>query len=70
MRDSKGVVHVADIEHAHWEFDSECPKCGSLNHVTAPIGENIVIVHCSHCTHGYEYTHVISEFQVVPDSEE
>ncbi|MCY0887783.1 MAG: Com family DNA-binding transcriptional regulator [Alicyclobacillaceae bacterium] len=53
--------------HQHWEFDSECPRCGKLNHVKAPVGEQVVRVHCEHCTHGYEYTHIVQEHKLVED---
>ena len=49
------------MNHVHWEFDSECPRCGQVNHIQASVGETVVRVHCVHCTHGYEYTHIIHE---------
>lgn len=54
-------------EHVHWEFDSECPRCGKLNRVASPVGERVVHVHCEHCTHGYDYTHVVVEHVDVKD---
>jgi transcription elongation factor Elf1 len=66
---SKGEVAMAEA-HKHWEFDSECPHCGKVNHVSAPVGEYVVRVTCRHCTHGYEYTHVVKEHIVVIDSDE
>ncbi|MCF8566104.1 hypothetical protein LLE49_15370 [Alicyclobacillus tolerans] len=54
-------------EHVHWEFDSVCPKCDKVNHITAPVGETVVRVHCEHCAHGYEYTHIVTEHQTVED---
>ena len=56
------------MKHTHWEIDSECPKCGKINHLNIPAGETVCRVHCEHCTHGYEYTHVVNEYQVVEDS--
>lgn len=49
------------LEQKHWEFDSECPRCGKINHVSAPPGEVAVSVHCDHCTHGYDYIHIVKE---------
>ncbi|MDQ0191344.1 hypothetical protein JI721_14025 [Alicyclobacillus cycloheptanicus] len=51
----------------HWEVDSVCPKCEKTNHILIPEGETVVRVHCEHCTHGYEYTHVVTEYDVVED---
>lgn len=56
------------VKHRHWEVDSVCPRCGKTNHVSVPEGETVILVHCGHCTHGYEYTHVVSEHDVVEDS--
>lgn len=55
------------MHHVHWEFDSECPRCGHVNHVSGPAGETVVRVHCEHCTHGYDYTHVVREHVEVED---
>jgi len=56
-------------QHTHWEFDSECPKCGKVNRVSAPVGEQVVRVHCDHCTHGYDYTHVVLEHEEVKEED-
>ncbi|GMA63951.1 hypothetical protein NZD89_01180 [Alicyclobacillus fastidiosus] len=56
--------------HTHWEYDSICPHCGRTNHVKAPAGEHVVRVCCTHCAHGYEYTHVVQQFSEVVDSDE
>lgn len=58
------------MAHRHWEVDSICPKCGKVNHVSFPEGEMLVRVDCEHCTHGYEYTHVVTEHKVVEDPED
>ena len=55
------------IHHKHWEFDSECPRCGMVNHVKAPEGEHVVQVLCEHCAHGYQYTHIVHEHVEVED---
>lgn len=55
--------------HKHWEFDSVCPKCGSVNHVKAPVGEHVVRVHCMHCAHGYDYTHVVRDHEEVDEDQ-
>ncbi len=55
------------MTHIHWEIDSVCPQCGNVNHVRVREGERVVRVHCEHCTHGYEYTHVVYEHTVVED---
>lgn len=55
--------------HEHWEFDSECPHCGKVNHVKAPVGETMVVVHCEHCTHSYDYLHVVTKHITVKDEE-
>ena len=38
-----------------------------MNHVRAPAGEAVVSVHCEHCTHGYDYTHIVQEHVEVED---
>lgn len=53
------------MTQVHWEFDSECPHCGKINHVRSPEGERVVAVHCEHCPHSYEYVHVIQEHEVI-----
>ncbi len=55
------------MSHTHWEFDSVCPKCGKTTHVKSPSGERVVRVHCEHCSHGYEYSHIVNEHAVVED---
>jgi len=55
------------MTHTHWEFDSECPHCGKSNHVLCPVGEHMVAVRCEHCTHSYEYLHVVHEHTEVQD---
>ena len=55
------------MSDAHWEFDSECPKCGNITHVKCPVGEHVVRVHCEHCSHGYNYTHIVHEHQTVKE---
>ncbi|GEO25621.1 hypothetical protein AAC03nite_14060 [Alicyclobacillus acidoterrestris] len=55
------------MNHPHWEFDSICPKCGHVTRVCSPVGELVVRVHCNHCEHGYEYTHVIREYEEVEE---
>lgn len=57
------------MTHKHWEINSVCPNCGKVNHVKVPEGEHVVRVHCEHCTHGYEYTHVVVHPQVVEDED-
>lgn len=44
-----------------WEFDSVCPKCNKVTHVISSPGELTVRVHCDHCEHGYDYTHIVRE---------
>ncbi|MCL6636923.1 MAG: hypothetical protein K6T26_03140 [Alicyclobacillus sp.] len=51
----------------HWEVDSVCPRCEKVNHLRIPVGERVVRVYCEHCTHGYEYTHVVQEHVTVED---
>ena len=55
------------LHRIHWEFESICPQCGTHNHVKAPAGEKVVRVHCSHCPHGYEYTHMVEQHLEVED---
>lgn len=59
---------MENAPHVHWEFDSVCPRCGNVNHVQTSVGNQVAIVHCEHCIHGYEYTHVIQCHEEVPDS--
>lgn len=56
--------------HEHWELDSECPQCGKINHVKCPVGEKVVLVHCEHCSHAYDYLHVIQEHEIVEDGDD
>ncbi|WAH38472.1 hypothetical protein [Alicyclobacillus dauci] len=51
----------------HWEIESVCPKCEHTNVVTIPAGEQVVRVHCEHCTHGYDYTHVVQDYVEIDD---
>jgi Zn ribbon nucleic-acid-binding protein len=53
--------------HTHWEFDSVCPHCQKLNHVTTSVGNHVIRVHCEHCIHGYEYTHIVADYKEVED---
>lgn len=62
-RDIKGEV----IVHRHWEIESTCPNCGKINKHNIPEGEHVVRVHCDHCTHGYDYTHIVREHEEVID---
>ena len=55
--------------HGHRAVDSICPRCGRVNHVEVPVGERVVRVFCQHCTHGYEYTHVVMEHTVVDEED-
>ncbi|MCI0183367.1 MAG: hypothetical protein OWR52_02030 [Acidibacillus sp.] len=55
------------MPHRHWEVDSECPRCGKINHASIPVGERVVRIHCEHCTHGYDYLHVVAEHTEVED---
>ncbi|MCL6487367.1 MAG: hypothetical protein K6T76_00295 [Alicyclobacillus mali] len=57
-------------QHVHWEVDSICPQCGNVNHVVVPAGEHVIRVACQHCPHGYEYTHVVQEHEIVEDDED
>ncbi|GMA63905.1 hypothetical protein GCM10025859_43450 [Alicyclobacillus fastidiosus] len=54
-------------DHKHWEVQSICPKCEKANKVSIPVGEIVVRVHCTHCEHGYTYTHVVREYVEVDD---
>jgi len=65
--EQKGDFIMTGFHHIHWEFDSVCPHCGRINHVSAPAGETAVRVSCVHCTHGYEYTHIVQEHDIVDD---
>ncbi|QQE80057.1 hypothetical protein [Alicyclobacillus sp. SO9] len=56
------------MQHRHWEIDSICPKCEKTNHLSVPEGNTVVRVHCEHCTHGYDYIHVVQEHSVVEDA--
>jgi transcription elongation factor Elf1 len=60
---------MTGIHHTHWEIDSVCPKCGKLNHVKVPTGEKVVRIHCEHCTHGYDYIHMVKKPKVVDDDD-
>ncbi|GLG00155.1 hypothetical protein Alches_01940 [Alicyclobacillus hesperidum subsp. aegles] len=53
--------------HKHWEVESICPRCEKVNVVQVPEGEHVVRVHCTHCEHGYDYTHIVKEFTEVED---
>lgn len=55
------------MTHTHWEFESECPHCGKINHGKCPVGEQMVVIHCTHCTHSYDYIHVVREHDEVED---
>lgn len=52
---------------AHWEVNSICPKCLRTNHIIVPVGRHVVRVACSHCRFGYEYTHIVEEYEYVPE---
>jgi transcription elongation factor Elf1 len=54
-------------KHTHWEFDSVCPRCGKVNHGKTSVGNYVVMIHCEHCTHGYEYKHIVAEYKEVED---
>ncbi len=56
------------MNHKHWEFDSICPHCGNVTHIISPKGELVISVRCEHCSHGYEYTHIVHEHIEVDDS--
>lgn len=53
------------MNNRHWEFDSICPKCHNVIHVVSSAGELVVRVHCHHCNHGYDYTHIVREHEEV-----
>ena len=55
------------MSHTHWEFESECPQCGQKNQVSCPVGEKIVVVHCVHCTHSYDYVHLVTEHKEIQE---
>lgn len=55
------------MSHEHWEFDSVCPHCGKVNRGKCPVGERTVIMHCEHCTHSYDYVHIVLEHETVTD---
>lgn len=55
------------LSHTHWEFESECPHCGTINHVKCPVGETVVVVECMHCPHSYQYLHVVDEHEEIDD---
>lgn len=57
------------VHHKHWEIESICPKCENVNKVIIPVGEHVVRVHCEHCTHGYDYTHVVRDYVEVDETE-
>lgn len=56
------------MKHRHWEINSVCPKCGKVNHLSIPEGYHVIRVHCEHCTHGYDYTHIVHEHLVIDDA--
>lgn len=58
------------MTHSHWEFTSVCPHCGKVNRGKCPVGEKLVLVHCEHCTHSYDYVHVIEHPEVVEEGDE
>lgn len=58
---------MIQMNSKHWEFKSICPKCDHVSTHSSPIGEVVVRIHCEHCSHGYEYTHVIIEHKEVED---
>jgi Zn ribbon nucleic-acid-binding protein len=44
-----------------WMVESVCPHCNKVNAIKIPVGEQFAFVHCDHCTHGYDYIHVVRE---------
>lgn len=66
----EGGIVMSEVHHTHWEIDSVCPRCGNVNHVKVPAGERVVRVHCEHCTHGYDYMHMVKEHEIVDDDAE
>ncbi len=59
MNSINNNLHADSPHHGHWEIDSVCPHCDKVNHVIIPVGKTVVRVHCEHCTHGYDYTHIV-----------
>lgn len=59
---------MTDKHHESWQVRSICPHCNKIIERTVSIGERVVIIHCDHCSHGYEYIHVVQHSVVVEDT--